>query len=208
MPKKILITLWEDVVLLKKHKLLFIHIPKTAGLSVCNAFGSNTQTHNPLSHYESLCDVSEYFKFTIVRNPWDRFLSAYFYLKGSDRVMKAIEQGNINIERLHDKISEFDTFDDFCEYSRETPRLMKFNVHFRPQVSFLEDGIFDFIGRYENLSASLRYVCDVNDIPMVDIPHINQSDHLHYAEYYNSNTIELVQDFYAEDIKRFGYKFN
>ena len=65
-------------------KCLFIHIPKCAGIAVSKAlFNSRAGGHLPLAHYQLIITPQQYkhlFKFTVVRNPYARLLSAYRFL--------------------------------------------------------------------------------------------------------------------------------
>lgn len=68
-------------------KLLFVHIPRTAGSSVEKFFDyqlhgkylPHNAQHSTLEEYDGGYDLEDYFKFTIVRNPWDRLLSWYLW---------------------------------------------------------------------------------------------------------------------------------
>ena len=73
--------------ILEKPKILFVHIPRTGGSSIEKFFDftpkldhykKQTQ-HSTLQEYSEHCDVKKYFKFTVVRNPWDRLLSWYLW---------------------------------------------------------------------------------------------------------------------------------
>ena len=63
---------------------LFIHIPKCAGIAVSKAlFNNRAGGHLPLAHYQLIITPQQYkhlFKFTVVRNPYARLLSAYRFL--------------------------------------------------------------------------------------------------------------------------------
>jgi hypothetical protein len=65
---------------------LFVHIPKCAGVAVSRAlFGGLGGGHLPVAHYQLMFDAAQYarhFKFAVVRNPYDRLLSAYRFLAG------------------------------------------------------------------------------------------------------------------------------
>src|SRR5690625_2614056 len=64
---------------------IFVHIPKTAGVSVAHSlFEIKTAYHVRVSKYQiifSQDEYNQYFKFAFVRNPWDRLVSAYRFLK-------------------------------------------------------------------------------------------------------------------------------
>ena len=66
-------------------KSLFVHIPKTAGISVgVGLYGRKTGDHRTIADYALCFTQAEFqalFKFAFVRNPWDRLFSAYTYLK-------------------------------------------------------------------------------------------------------------------------------
>ena len=68
-----------------KHNFIFIHIPKTAGTSIESVFGKCRAKHKTIK--KTLRDIpqgkthEDYFKFTFIRNPWDRIVSLYEYLK-------------------------------------------------------------------------------------------------------------------------------
>jgi hypothetical protein len=73
--------------ILPDKKIIFIHIPRTGGSSVEKYFNfkfssdwkPKTAQHLTLEEYSNHYDLDKYFKFTIVRNPWDRLISWYLW---------------------------------------------------------------------------------------------------------------------------------
>ncbi len=65
-----------------QHKIIFIHIPKCAGRSICHAFNQHFD-HHTASFYETQHTEhwNQYTKFTTVRNPYQRLVSMYHYIK-------------------------------------------------------------------------------------------------------------------------------
>ena len=102
-------------------KIIFIHIAKNCGnsikrllskekhLELCHCF-KLFHTNNKLLDYENkLLDLTSYFKFTIVRNPWDRLVSYYAfkkdYLHSKIKFRELIEKKyNSKIENIDDNI--------------------------------------------------------------------------------------------------------
>ena len=191
----------------KEKKLIFIHIPKTAGISLVKAFfGEVTlEGHRSLWFYKQVfkSDFKEYFTFTIVRNPWDRLYSAY----------KFLEKGGMNI---HDKnafethLSIYRDFEDFV-LNGLNKKITQEIMHLIPQHEFVCDKngkiIVDHIGRFENLNKSIE---KINDILKSDfkLEHHNKTDKKDYKDIYTTKMIEKVHQIYQKDIDIFEYKFN
>ena len=67
-----------------ERKLIFIHIPKNAGTSIIKAMGvENMLIDKTIKQYKENYDEywDKYKKFTVVRDPIDRFISAYKFAR-------------------------------------------------------------------------------------------------------------------------------
>lgn len=189
-----------------QRQALFVHIPKCAGVSVSRAlFGNLAGGHKSLAHY---CDVFEpavlrrFFKFTIVRNPWDRLLSAYVFLKqggmdAADREWSARE------------LADYDTFDRFVDGWLNADAIWR-GVHFYPQSYFLDSGAYpvtlDFVGRFENLAEDFDTIGARMGVE-VPLQRLNQSGQRLYRQHYSASARDKVAALYAQDIERLGYEF-
>ncbi len=236
-----------------KHKCIFIHIPKTAGMSIENSFlqslglkfhkgqcpplllsynenkniGPPSLAHLTPAQYVAHSYISQelfesYFKFTFVRNPWERAVSIYKYFS------------------YHRMLS----FEGFLEY--RFPELWEERYDFvMPQVNFIFDQegnqLVDYVGRFENLKGDFSKIQENLAHSVVELAHINkpplahnwysrwnmkflyrelkERPHLikhlylsspvktHYTNYYTPLAKELVLKYYKEDIERLEYKF-
>lgn len=191
----------------EEKKAVFIHIPKCAGISTNQTlFGNLGGGHRTLEEYVELFGedrLSEYFKFTIVRNPWDRLVSAYFFLK----------KGGLNeTNRLwFDKeLGIYDGFDDFVLNWVNETNIWK-TQHFRPQVHYIIDPQnrvqLDFIGYLENINEDFAMIAKRVGVRR-RLPAHNKSSHTAYTEYYTDDARERVANVYAKDIKLLGYNFD
>lgn len=65
------------------YKCIFLHVPKAAGISISKTlFGNLGPCHITYDWFEQnlgLVTIKAYYKFTFVRNPWDRLYSAYSF---------------------------------------------------------------------------------------------------------------------------------
>ena len=186
-----------------------MHIPKSAGTVIRSVLKANDREfkemfgHPTFSEIQTKYDLSNYFKFTFVRNPWDRFVSTFFYLKKNEKNEKVLNIARKKVsdhsftsfvkKKLHLEKTEFDEF---------------YFIHFRPQIHFLEslDNI-DFIGRFENLHEDFDTICDKIGMPRQQLPHFNKTKHKSYTEYYDEETKQIVAEVFTKDIEYFGYKF-
>jgi len=154
--------------------------------------------------------LSTYFKFTVVRNPWDRIVSYFSFVK------KLIQNENQPSKEM--LISEYGidfTFDDFVKNKLNvltvggTKYVNKLKT--ANQIDWIKNSKneldIDYICKFENLQYDFNEVCDKIGIPQQQLPHKNKTHHKHYTEYYDDETREIVANRYAEDIEYFGYKF-
>jgi len=145
-----------------------------------------------------------YFKFAFVRNPWDRLVSAFFYLKNKE--MRS------NQHWAKKNLSEFDDFGEFVTRWVTRKNIWSY-VFFRPQYQFIclegTQPAVDFIGFYENLHSDFAAVCErINSSATLKEKNRNPLRVEDFREYYTDETRDIVAEVYAEDIKMFGYSFD
>ena len=201
-------------------KLLFVHIPKTAGLSTHDYFGFENNTkklcgsvlnnsvdvrHLPLFAINELYDLTGYFKFCFIRNPWDRAVSSFkFCLLHPKRSPEKIE--------LFEKTNNFQIFLESIK--RNWDRIMNNRPshylcsHFHPQSYYIKSNFLkmNFIGKFENYNKDIKTLGEKFNIKK-EIAHLNKTDHEPYRNLYNKNTIKIIEDLYKEDIENYNYKF-
>lgn len=208
-----------------EHKFIFLHIPKTAGMSMGKAFYNHSGIEKVYEgfgvHHDDLTlDIlKEYFVFTFVRNPWDRLYSQYKFRnwlhkhtfedvaydiegKFSEYYNKTIDENRPLSTLKEERVNYFDEF-----------------VHLPSQVSFLcgkyNDGIdklpyIDFVGRFENINEDWKTVCNAIGLGNISLPHLNKGNNVFnktYKEVYTEETKEFVRKKYYDDIITFDYEF-
>lgn len=177
-------------------KFIFTHVPKTGGNSVKQVLSLKGHNHDPLSFDRK--KAPSYFTFAFVRNPWDRYNSAFWYLQSGG--MGPPTGQDQTFKRNHIKDMTFKQFTH--KWKNQHPPI----IHFHPQVEFIDSDI-DYIGRVENFQQDFNIICDKIGISREQLPHKNKSTHKHYTDYYDDETKQIVAEKYAKDIEKFGYKF-
>tara|TARA_R110001606_G_scaffold398874_1_gene579329 strand:- start:137 stop:730 length:594 start_codon:yes stop_codon:yes gene_type:complete len=189
-----------------KNNFVFVHIPKCGGRSIKKVFNIKTHDHygisklgfNPTNCCPKLA-LEDLFKFAFVRNPWDKFVSAYEYLKRGG-IPFYDRPKTLTIKK------EYPEFKDFL-LAKEVWQQW---VFFYPQLEFITvDGSIktDFVGRFENFQNDFDLICDQIDYSKVKLPHVNKTKHAHYTEYYNDQSIKIIARSFEEDIDTFKYRF-
>ena len=142
---------------------------------------------------------NEYFKFTFVRNPWDRFVSEYEYCR------KGGVDGQLSCPY---------SFEEFCNKfvegslvtcTKETGEI--YEEHVMLQSKFIDETI-DFVGRVENLQSDFNRVCRRLGVEEVELFRVNATfRNRNYREYYTDETRKLIGKFYRWDAVQFSYEF-
>ncbi|MEP4767559.1 MAG: sulfotransferase family 2 domain-containing protein [Roseibium sp.] len=194
-------------------KTVFVHIPKTGGSTISTILRRpnplRLSKHDPspaidkhssvFEHLEHLGpEAGEYFKFSFVRNPWDRLVSAYHYI--------------IARRPEFELVANHDNFESFLASFIETPSQFLDIPYFRPQSSFLLDDNgempLDFLGRFETFENDLRVVLREIDCRRTFFKHRKKSKRRDYREYYSAESNKAVGDVYIRDVENFGYDFD
>jgi hypothetical protein len=193
-----------------ERKILYIHIPKCAGTSVVDAlFGQRIGNHQTLALLRlafTAKEFQEFYKFTFVRNPWDRMVSTYYYLRDGGKSRKDVEWA----EKM---IFPYSDFRDFVLNGLSENNINR-SYHFRPQQTLLCLGPnrlpeMDYIGRFETLEQDFRKICEKIGVD-ARLPDANRgrSRPRDYRDQYDEETRAKVEQLYANDIALFNYKFD
>lgn len=176
--------------LVEHPNLIFIHIPKNGGSSVTKWLRENLQgvkgtvTHGGTQHIaQEFPHAVDYPSFAIVRNPWDRIVSSYFFKKKKEQISCSFE-------------------DWLYSYSDNNSNWFSFKT---PQVEWLRKPP-TWILRFENLHADFKQLQEYTKCSL-PLPHKNSTEHYEYKTYYTSETKKYVEDLFKEDIHTFKYKF-
>lgn len=153
--------------------------------------------HSTLSDIEGLVPdavLDGLFAFTLVRNPWDRAVSYYHWLRGQSFSHPAV------------MLSKSLEFRDFVAHPE-----IRSSFRASPASSYLRRGDgrehCDLFIRIEHFAEDARPLFRHLDFEF-DLPRVNQSDRARdYRDHYDRETAAIVAEDCAEDIARFGYGF-
>ena len=143
-------------------------------------------------------DLSDYYIFTFVRNPYDRLISSWRHCLKHDKKDKQVS------EILNDFINNRDNLKDphYC-HSFITQHQNLINSENKLKI--------DFIGRFENLNEGLIHVLQHFKIPIKHLNFLekniqyNKSDRSGFIDYYDIDTLNFVNDYFKEDFINFNY---
>lgn len=204
------------------YKFIFIHIPKTGGTSVKNNIFLKTvlpgkrskisfedyclSAHSSIKEYNIKFPerVSNYYKFSFVRNPWDKMLSYNFFCnKETDERLKSSFLPLIHVK------GEFTKVVHHLYKNRDNEHIKRYVTG--PQLEWFENEngkiLMDDIFRFENLDEGIDRICKKLIIKRTPLEKLNTTNHEHYSHYYDDTTINMIGEMFKRDIDYFGYTF-
>ena len=207
------------MIISERHNYVFVHIPKTGGTSLATALEgrvgpddiligdtpkarrrkgrlSGLTAPGRLWKHSTLADVAglypaDAFVFTLVRNPWDRMVSYYHWLR--------VQRFDHVAVRAAQRLS-------FAAFLRDADMQASFRAY--PAESYVTgpDGHLrcDLFARIE-VPADLDPLWEHLGFRL-SMPHLNRSVRdADWRSYYDAEGLEIVADIAAADIARFGY---
>jgi hypothetical protein len=191
--------------------IIFIHVPKAAGTAINDALYGRFMGH------VHACDIERWGSkrlkslptFAVTRNPWDRLVSAYRFVRRGGGI-GGPHAGRVRRAEQYVK-PEFETFERFVNEWLAGRDLSKLDIAFRPQWPFVCDQtgnvIVDHLGRFEELDPTWAYLR--KKLPA--LPPVQQTNRsgaaVDYRRFYNPEVVDLVASIYARDIAFLGYAF-
>jgi len=179
-----------------EHDLTFVHIPKSAGSSVVRWL--TRMPYQMIKGHPSLTIIKEQWPvtqtFAVVRNPWARMVSAYFYLKQYGFYW---EDNNIA------SVEEFPTWNDFVD--RLDYDTKSWNTLTTNQCEWITDGV-TYLFKAETLDQEFNVIQKLlrREDPL---PYINTSDHEDYRTYYTDAQKAKIGRAFEKDIDLYKYTF-
>jgi len=199
-----------------KHKFIFIHIPKTAGTTICSnwqgsplkeictEYGVLGGTHKTALQLKEMfpAEWDKYLKFAVVRNPYGRFISKYFFKQLKARPIEDFENYVWDDRETEALLPQLYWLTDRHDYFLPVSQYDRADLHFG-------NIIVDRVLRYENLNKELGDLFSELGISPCDVlPHFRRTQKIDNPDdYFPTHFKALVTYLYREDLKRFDYQY-
>lgn len=208
--------------LCKESKFLYFRIPKAANSFMLGNLLIHDKIHllslvevDKLKEKNSTCHLlsdleldivlRSYFKFSIVRNPYSRFLSVFL-----DKVVREKKQIQKVMKRLQLLTNEKVSLDYFLSYL-EMPGALMDDPHWARQSDLIPipNERLDFVGRFENIehdaSFILKEIFGKSDLRVLANEHATQADS-QVDSMLSADAKKRIYSLYSLDFERFEYR--
>ena len=204
-------TLMSPFVANKSRKTLFFHIAKTGGSAIHAILKKKGLDDGILSqkrgHYEEklnyFTDIvehwDEYYKFTMTRNKYALLVSNWNY-----------DKKNLKLKG----IKYTDSINHFRAFVKQIVQTSDENYGYWIDQYYITtvhgDPIFDFIGDYNNFERDLKIAMDHIGLKKYNsqqrINQVAYKKKIHFSEYYDQETKDIVKTKFKAEMDYFGYK--
>jgi hypothetical protein len=214
-----------------KHRILFVHIPKVAGMSIVGALRPviwpMTRVTDWINRWEQKISRSlgitkkapmfeESFPISLehlrardwrdklTKPVFDQLFKFAFVRNPWDWQVSLYHYMLQNTKHFHHEvIKSLGSFENYVNSEA---------LHRGLQKDFITDeqgnNIVDFVGRFERIADDFQQLCRLLQLKNVALPHVNASKHVDYRKYYSNKTRDLIEECFREDIDAFGYAFD
>lgn len=225
-----------------RRNMVYCPVPKAANstikylLALCELgpmtkiarFDPGKDLHNHLSgpllspfFFENRQDIlrdilidGDYFRFTLVRNPFSRVLSCYLdRFQKKSMIYRYMQRQSVKYAMPY-QLGEMIGFLDFLRLVAKIPSVAEMDQHVRPQYHQIHADIipYDAVGRFESMATDVTavlhriYGSDIGDLPLTE----NRSPSVTSAgtklrQYYCDESVAIVRELYDVDFKAFSY---
>ena len=186
---------------------IYIHIPKAGGTSISNAVLGKRAGHFTASEIIDRIGKDKFknfFSFTVSRDPYQRILSSYNFIKnggGSDGAVRREDYFNRE---------EFSSFESFILDWLPYQNLETTNLLFRPQYKFICDSkdniLVDYVGKLEELDE-VSWMLEKRLNKKIKIGKKNTTDRdISTQKLLTTDIKDTISKLYQRDFEVFGYQ--
>jgi len=211
-----------------KFNFIFFHVPKAAGSSIIEGFRKNypktvvinennekLKQHLISNEYKNWPNhtnsktmkaylgekvFNNYFKFAFVRNPFDKLVSIYHYVKQKEAKI------------FEGKIQQLPKFNQNIISSKSFEHWVKECNLGDTQFSFLTSNagelLVNYVGKTEHIQADLSYIYGILKTPNMYVSKVNTSKRKDYRSYFDNESIDIASQKFKDDVHFFGYDFD
>ncbi len=204
----------KQVTVSDKRQFIYIGTPRSGSSALHYCLGSNFVTDAVQKDIDiSNPKYKNYFKFTFVRNPWDRVLSCYV-----SKIVNAVknplprkDEMSLYVKPISTLLGKNElTFDDFVQFITHE-RDGSADPHWRAQHTFSYDVdgllIADYIGRLEIIDEDFNIIRKEIGTDINIIRSSQSGKKGPYQDAYNDNSQKLIAERFKKDIQLFDYQF-
>lgn len=182
-------------------QFMFVHIQRTGGTAIESALLRDFFPHTTsLPQHENmqtittqlLHETQDYFKFAVVRNPWDRIASWYRFFHQHNPV------NNLSVQ------AHFKHFVQ-QELPKQTPHFFFNQLDYISLTPSKHE--MDYLIRFENFEKDLANVSKKLGLPPTSFPKINQNKKNDYKLLYDQESIKFIAESCKRDIDFFNYSY-
>lgn len=204
-------------------KAIYVHIPRTGGTFLRQYFKTHCDEdivqigHSTLSELRQVdIDLNDFYRFAVIRNPFDWYVSRYFYFKRIPAVEGGVSKGcDAGLKNDH-FTNKFPTFKHHIMYGFEFDEIgFWLSDRYKYMCRVNGKDKLTHICYFENLAESIIQLLKEYDITpsktcsefQGEVGKLNNTKHKHYSKYYTDDLIELVREKDKFIIDKFGYEF-
>ena len=210
-----------------QYNCIFIHISKCAGSSIESAFGidiSDISSSNNENLYgwndehklflqhgtpQQLLDFGfinkkiwdTYYKFVIIRNPWERAVSDYIWMIHAIKKVDSFKNFLLRDGKFKDVLTNENNDSYRGDHLNKQKDYFFYNGN---------EVIYDNIIRMEDINTGLNKV--ISDLSLPDDffkrkVNVSKKKYDHYSHFYNAKKKRLFEYIFSEDIEFLDYKY-
>lgn len=189
----------------KKNDVIFIHIPKAAGTSICCELYGRRNGHLKAAYIKDKIGKAfdEKYSFSVCRNPYERLYSSYKFATQGHTKDGAIANASLY------KNEKFKSFESFVKDWLIHQKLTNIDLVFQPQYNFVFDKenrlIVNDIYKLEEIEK-LKKTLSIKLKRKITIDKKNVSNKIPQKNMYTSELKKIVYELYKNDFDLFGYE--